>query len=111
MTGFDQEAFAAAVTAVIQARGLSDRETARQAGVAPSTITRTIRQGKRPDVDNLAALCDWAGLPVDAFVKRHRPIPETPLVSHVRLIAAAHLSADAAAKALGLLLAESGGDA
>jgi hypothetical protein len=37
--------------------------------VSPSTLTR-LAQGRRPDVDSLAALVDWAGLRADDFVVR-----------------------------------------
>lgn len=107
VSGFSQAAFAAAVAAVITARDVSDRQTAREAGVAPSTLTRCVRQGKNPDVDTLARLCDWAGLSLDAFVVRQRPIPETPFVADQRRMVAAMQSADAAARALSLML---GGD-
>lgn len=100
---FDQPAFAAAIAAVIEARGLSDRDVARQVGVAPSTITRSIRQGKNPDVDSLAALADWAGLPVDAFIIRTRDIA-TPTVDDVRRTIAAMRASEAAAAALRLML-------
>ena len=50
---------------------LSWREVARQAGVSPSTLTR-MAQGKRPDVDGLAALSRWLGIPVEQFI-RSRP--------------------------------------
>lgn len=100
---FDQPAFAAAVAAVIEARGLSDRQCAEQCDVAPSTITRAIRQGKNPDVDNLAALADWAGLPVDAFIVRTRDIA-TPTMDDVRRTVAAMRASEAAAAALRLML-------
>lgn len=105
---FDHTAFAGAIVAVISAKGVSDREAARQAGVSPSTITRCIRQDHRPDVESLALLADWAGLPVDAFVLRQRPITDTPRVSQVRRIVAAEHAATAAHHALGLLLIEEG---
>lgn len=100
---FDQSAFAAAIAAVIHARGLSDRQTAEQSGLAPSTITRAIRQGRKPDVDSLAALADWAGLPVDAFIVRTNTLG-TPLVYDVRRMVAAMRASLAAAEALGLML-------
>lgn len=101
---FDQAAFASAFAGVISARGLSDREAARQAGVSASTITRCIRQAHRPDVDSLGLLVDWAGLPVEVFILRQRPIPDTPRVSETRRIIAAQSAAQAAAHALSLLL-------
>jgi transcriptional regulator with XRE-family HTH domain len=103
---FDMAAFRSAVQAVIQARGLTDRAAAREAGVGASTMTRCIRQEHAPDVHSLALLADWAELPLDAFVPRRRPIPETSLVTDKRRIAAAQRASAAAAEALGLLLAE-----
>jgi transcriptional regulator with XRE-family HTH domain len=100
---FDQAAFAAAIAAVIAARGISDRQAAEQAGLAPSTINRMIRQGKHPDVDSLAALADWARLPVDAFIVRTNPLA-TPLVNDVRCTVAAMRASQAAALALALML-------
>ncbi len=105
---FDSDAFASAIHAIIAARQLSDREVARQAGLSGSTITRTIRQGRSPDVEGFMRLCDWAGLSTDAFIIRHRPIPESPSVTQQRLIAAAQQSAEAAARSLRLLLDEAG---
>lgn len=100
---FDQPAFAAAIAAMIRARGRSDRHAADQIGIAPSTITRVIRQGKRPDLDSLAAFADWAGVAVDAFVVRSRPIA-TPRADDTRRTVAALRASEAAAAALGLLL-------
>lgn len=103
---FDQPAFAAAIAAMIDARGLSDRQAADQIGIAPSTITRVIRQRKNPDLDSLAALADWARLPVDAFIVRSREIA-TPRADDARRTVAAMRASEAAAAALGLML---GGD-
>jgi transcriptional regulator with XRE-family HTH domain len=103
---FDQAAFAAAIAAMIQAAGLSDAAAADQIGVSGSTIARVIRQGKNPDLDNLAAFADWARLPVDAFIVRSRPIA-TPTADDARRVIAAMRASEAAALALGLLL---GGD-
>jgi transcriptional regulator with XRE-family HTH domain len=66
---FDSAAFFAALDAQRQARGLLWKQVATEGQVSPSTLTR-LAQGKRPDVDSLAALVDWAGLSVDAFVVR-----------------------------------------
>ena len=71
---FDQAAWSAVIIAVISARGISDRQAATEAGVACSTITRTVRQDKRPDVDTLVALADWAGVPLELFARRKRPL-------------------------------------
>lgn len=105
---FDRDGFAAAVAAIITARGITDRQAAREAGLAPSTITRCVRGPHRPDVDSLAALADWAGLPVDAFIVRRRPIPDAPTVIDTRRVTAAQQATAGAAETLALLLAGDG---
>ena len=44
------------------------KQVAAQSGVSASTLTR-LAQGRRPDVDSLAALVTWSGLSADDFVK------------------------------------------
>lgn len=66
---FDADAFYAALDAVRATRKLNWRAVATEAQVSPSTMTR-LAQGKRPDVDSLAALLDWADLDANAFVTR-----------------------------------------
>lgn len=58
---FENESFFRALDATRQSRQLNWREVAAQAGVSASTLTR-MAQGKRPDVDSLAALVTWSGL-------------------------------------------------
>ena len=65
---FDADAFYAALDGQRQARELTWKKVAEESGVSASTLTR-IAQGKRPDVDSLAALSAWSGLEVDRFVK------------------------------------------
>jgi len=65
---FDHNAFYDALDATRQARGLTWKQVASEAGVSPSTLTR-LGQGKRPDVDSLADLCSWAGLDADEYMK------------------------------------------
>src|SRR3989454_10715016 len=65
---FDATAFYDALDAVRTAKGLNWREVAAGAGVSASTLTR-MAQGKRPDVDGLAALTAWSGLKADHFVR------------------------------------------
>lgn len=103
---FDQIAFSRAIAAMIEARRLSDRQAADQIGVAPSTITRVIRQGKNPDLDSLAAFLDWVKLSADAFIVRSRDIA-TPRADDTRRVIAALRASEAAAAALRLML---GGD-
>jgi transcriptional regulator with XRE-family HTH domain len=66
---FDEASFFAALDSVRAVRSLTWKAVATAAGVSPSTLTR-LAQGKRPDVDSLAALVDWAGLNADDFVIR-----------------------------------------
>jgi transcriptional regulator with XRE-family HTH domain len=106
VTAFDWPAFRAAISGVIEARGLSDREVATGAGVAPSTITRAIRKGDNASVENTARLADWAGLALDAFVQRHTPLA-SPTADDTRNAVAALRASEAAAAALRLMLTTS----
>ncbi len=65
---FDADAFYAALDAHRQSLGFTWRKVAIGAGVSASTLTR-MAQGKRPDVDSLAALASWAGLDADAYIR------------------------------------------
>ena len=65
---FDAAGFYAALDATRQARKLNWKQVAGASGVSASTLTR-MAQGKRPDVDGLAALCAWSGLDADDFVR------------------------------------------
>ena len=65
---FDSGAFYAALDGERQARQYTWKRVAQESGVTASTLTR-ISQGKRPDVDGLAALAAWSGLDVDRFIK------------------------------------------
>ena len=69
---FDGDAFYAALDGERQARQCTWRRVAEESGVSASTLTR-ISQGKRPDVDSLAALSAWSGLEVDRFVRGGPP--------------------------------------
>lgn len=73
---FDSDAFYAALDGERQARRCTWKRVADESGVSASTLTR-ISQGKRPDVDSLAALSVWSGLDVDKFVKG-RPAKTEP---------------------------------
>lgn len=74
MTGvhFDGDRFVAALDSTRQARRLTWRKVADEAGVSASTLTR-MSQGKRPDVDSLGALSRWAGLRTDEFFTEKEP--------------------------------------
>lgn len=96
---FDAEAFYASLDSQRQSRRLNWKQVAQQAGISASTLTR-IAQGKRPDVDSLAALLAWSGLKADQFVVSDeraaaRPDPLAQITAYLR--ADPHLKPDAAA--------------
>ena len=85
---FLNDAFFEALDAHRQAKNLTWKVVAEKAKVSASTLTR-IAQGKRPDVDTLAALCKWSGLRADDFIAhaptgRRRPEPLAEIVAHLR---------------------------
>jgi len=65
---FDADAFYSALDSARESRRLNWKQVATASGVSASTFTR-MAQGRRPDVDSLAALAAWSGLEVDAFVR------------------------------------------
>jgi len=65
---FDASGFFSALDAQRIAKKLTWKVVANQSGVSASTLTR-MAQGKRPDVDSLAALVAWAGLNADDFIR------------------------------------------
>ena len=65
---FDAEAFYAALDAERRSRQHTWKRVADEAEVSASTLTR-MAQGRRPDVDSLAALMSWSGLSADGFVR------------------------------------------
>lgn len=94
---FDAEAFYEALDAVRQARRLTWKQVASQSGVSASTLTR-MAQGKRPDVDGLAALAAWSGLSADGYVRsaEARPTPEPLALITTHLRGDKNLSPEAA---------------
>jgi transcriptional regulator with XRE-family HTH domain len=94
---FDAGAFYEALDGVRQARNLNWKQTAAESGVSASTLTR-MAQGKRPDVDGLAALVAWAGLDADDYVRsaQARPAPEPLAVISTYLRSDKNLSPEAA---------------
>ena len=64
---FDAEAFFAGLDAERMSHGLTWKQVSHETGVSASTLTR-MAQGRRPDVDGLAALCLWSGLKADDFI-------------------------------------------
>jgi transcriptional regulator with XRE-family HTH domain len=75
---FDAEGFYDALDAERQSRGITWKEIARESGVSASTLTR-MGQGRRPDVDSLAALSAWANLDADRFIRGRRKKEAKPL--------------------------------
>jgi transcriptional regulator with XRE-family HTH domain len=67
---FDGEGFYAALDSQRQGRKITWKKVAEESGVSASTLTR-ISQGKRPDVDSMAALLTWSGLDADEFIRRN----------------------------------------
>lgn len=94
---FDGGALYEALDAERQSRRLNWKQVASQSGVSASTLTR-MAQGKRPDVDGLAALAAWSGLAADDFVRTSgsRPDPEPLAVISSHLRGDKNLSAEAA---------------
>jgi transcriptional regulator with XRE-family HTH domain len=64
---FDAEGFFDALDDVRTSRELTWKQVAEESEVSASTLTR-MAQGRRPDVDSLAALLRWSGLSADAFM-------------------------------------------
>lgn len=81
------ESFYKALDGQRQAKNLTWKKVAEQAHVSASTLTR-IAQGKRPDVDTMAALCRWSGLNADDFVsrdgRRESAEPLAQILGHLR---------------------------
>lgn len=95
---FDAEAFYAALDAARNSQKKTWKQVAREAGISASTLTR-MAQGKRPDVDSLAALVNWSGLRADDYMVRTEGAPDAPDTLTqvlVYLRADANLSPDAA---------------
>jgi transcriptional regulator with XRE-family HTH domain len=95
---FDADAFYQALDGARQVRKLNWKQVAAESGVSASTLTR-MAQGKRPDVDGLAALAAWSGLDADDFVrtKESRPQPESLAMISTYLKGDKNLSPEAAA--------------
>src|SRR5690349_22703331 len=64
---FDAATFYEALDSVRIARRLNWKQVAAESEVSASTLTR-MAQGKRPDVDGLAALLTWSGLKAEDFL-------------------------------------------
>ncbi len=94
---FDSDGFYEALDAVRQAKRLNWKQVASESGVSASTLTR-MAQGKRPDVDGLAALSAWSGLVADDYVRsdEERPAPEPLALISTYLRSDKNLSVEAA---------------
>lgn len=79
---FDADAFHAALDGVRRARKLHWKDVAAASGVSASTLTR-MAQGKRPDVDGLAALVAWSGLDADDFIRSSAERPKAEALAMI----------------------------
>ena len=64
---FDVSALHSALDSERVARRLTWKDVSAASGVSASTLTR-LSQGKRPDVDSLAALTAWLKIPAERFM-------------------------------------------
>ena len=94
---FEADAFYAALDAERRDRSYTWKQVAEESQVSASTLTR-MGQGRRPDVDSLAALVTWSGLSADAFVRDDRANsgPGALAMISTYLKSDPHLSPDAA---------------
>lgn len=65
---FDTLAFYEALDSARQAKEMNWKQVSGGAGVSASTLTR-MAQGRRPDVNGLAALAAWSGLNTNDYVR------------------------------------------
>ena len=84
---FDNEAFYAALNATRLSRQQTWKEVAEESRISASTLTR-IGQGKRPDVDGLAALLHWSGLKAEEFIHDGDQAEAEPLARVTALLRA-----------------------
>jgi transcriptional regulator with XRE-family HTH domain len=94
---FDASAFFSALDSQRIAKKLNWKEVAAESGVSASTLTR-MAQGRRPDVDSLAALITWSGLNADDFIRDNdvKATPETLAMISTHLRADPNLSDEGA---------------
>ena len=94
---FDADAFYSALDAERRSRTQTWKQVASESKVSASTLTR-MAQGRRPDVDSLAALVAWSGLSADDFVRDNqaKPAPRTLAQISTYLKTDPHLTPDAA---------------
>ena len=84
---FDSEAFYEALNSQRIAKQLTWKDVAEQSGISASTLTR-MAQGKRPDVDGLAALLSWSGLNADDFIEKPRSVKTEALAQMTAILRA-----------------------
>lgn len=102
---FDAARFYRALDSARMARQLNWKQVAEKSGVSASTLTR-LSQGKRPDVDSLAALVTWSGLSADEFVTGGtRQAPEALAQITSLLSADGRLSAEGKDTMIGMVTA------
>jgi transcriptional regulator with XRE-family HTH domain len=82
---FDAEAFYEAIDGQRLARKLNWKQVAEESEVSASTLTR-LSQGKRPDVDSMAALVSWSGLNADEFIRRPGKLKKVEALAQVTAI-------------------------
>ena len=102
---FDAEAFYAGLASTREAKNLTWKQVAKESNVAASTLTR-MRQGKRPDIDGLAALAIWSGLDVRNFYKPSGKVRSgtEPLAEITALLRADRNLSGESAKALEIMI-------
>ena len=72
---FDGAAFYSALDSQRVAKKMNWKQVAAATGVAASTLTR-MAQGRRPDVDSLAALVAWSGVRQEDFIRTEKGLPK-----------------------------------
>lgn len=85
---FQIEAFCAALDATRLSKMMTWKQVAEESGVSASTLTRMTKEGKRPDVDGLAALLTWSGLKAEAFLGGDQINQPEPLAAMTALLRA-----------------------
>ena len=90
-------AFYDALNAQRIAKGMTWKAVAAESKVSASTLTR-MAQGRSPDLDGLAQLCNWSGLKAESFMggKGKTKKPEQLAMISTLLRADPHLSEEGA---------------
>jgi len=69
----DYDALASAVGRELEARGMDQKKVGRSAGVDPAKLSNLLKRRGGLSVNNLLALCDWLGEPVDNYRVKQAP--------------------------------------